>query len=748
MLERGNGAGHVDGASFGPYQLLDLIGRGGMGEVHRAYDSMTNRVVALKLLPHHLADDERFQQRFAREARIAAGLNEPHVVPIHRYGEIDGRLYVDMRLIEGIDLQQLIAQGPIAPARVAYIVEQVAAALEAAHRGGLVHRDVKPSNILLTDRDFAYLIDFGIASALDETSITGTGQAMGSIAYMAPERFQTGQIDGRADVYALTCVLYECLTGQKVFAGNSPGEQLAAHMLNPPPRPSEHGLPPAFDHVIAMGMAKDPAARFQTPDALAHAVRAAADLSGPLALTMPQATQPWMPAQPPPPINPEIRPRPRSKRRRAVLAAVAAVVVVAAASVFAVTRHGVAPAEGAEASTIALPKPVDIDRLLLGATEINTILDRQDMVVAGRMDSFADDDGSTQVSPAECDGAAHIAAKVTYQTSDFQQMRTMWVYGVPSNGYLPVTSEAVFQFPSQEAAQTLFDKMAQIWQSCLDRDIVVTDQYSGDTNTGRLVDVIRDDRLLTANVTYKEVPQGFSCQRALARESVFVADVRVCGSGITDPAHTVAARIADKIPDGANAAPPVQSLPETMPMLLDADALSALADRELKVRNAVYGLSAPWPPESAVEPAACSTLATIGLASTYSDITWSAARRREFTPVEQSQTSPLTADESIVLAASPAVAAKFLEDSTAQWQRCLNSIFHFGTKAIAEFVIRDVKALPGRVVSQSVQRTDARFNCSHVLAVKGAFIVETHSCGGPSIDVEAMADRILAKVPG
>src|SRR5271169_4019005 len=158
---------------------MELLGRGGMGEVWRAHDTATNnRTVAIKLLPPHLAQDDTFVQRFRREADAAARLNTPHVIPIHTYGEIDGRLYVDMRLIEGRDLQQVLTEGPMEPARAVRVIEGVALALHAAHKVGLLHRDVKPSNILLDENDFAYLIDFGIARAADETRMTKSGYAI------------------------------------------------------------------------------------------------------------------------------------------------------------------------------------------------------------------------------------------------------------------------------------------------------------------------------------------------------------------------------------------------------------------------------------------------------------------------------------------------------------------------------------------------------------------------------------------
>src|ERR1700730_2313440 len=242
----------VEGTPFGRYRLIELLGRGGMGEVWRAFDTATNdRTVAIKLLPPNLAQDDTFVQRFRREAEAAARLNSPHVIPIHDYGEIDGRLYVNMRLIEGRDLQTVLAHGPTDPARAVRIIEGVAKALHAAHEVGLVHRDVKPSNILLDRDDFAYLIDFGIARGADQTRLTSTGNAIGTFHYMAPERLgDHPDDDARVDIYALACVLYECLTGHPPFAGASLGSLVAAHLNTPPPRPStsQPNVPKQIDH--------------------------------------------------------------------------------------------------------------------------------------------------------------------------------------------------------------------------------------------------------------------------------------------------------------------------------------------------------------------------------------------------------------------------------------------------------------------------------------------------------------------
>lgn len=259
---------------MGQYLLEELIGRGGMGEVYRAVDTRRGRTVALKLLNPGFADEPTFRARFLRESRLAARLNDPHVIPIHDWGEIDGLLFIDMRLVMGRDLRHIIAgDGPLGDTRAVAIVGQIADALDAAHADGLVHRDVKPDNILVDNRDFAYLVDFGLAQGLADSRLTGTGAAVGSFGYMAPERFGADPAGAPADIYALSCVLYECLSGEQPFGRATSIEQLvAAHLTADPPR-----LGSALDPVIAHGMAKNPADRFPTAGALLAAARAACD---------------------------------------------------------------------------------------------------------------------------------------------------------------------------------------------------------------------------------------------------------------------------------------------------------------------------------------------------------------------------------------------------------------------------------------------------------------------------------------
>ncbi|PEG34352.1 serine/threonine protein kinase [Mycolicibacterium agri] len=275
------------GQRFGHYELTALLGKGGMGEVYEAYDTDKGRKVALKILPDQYAQDERYRARFLRESHAAAILQEPHVIPIHDWGEIDGNLYIDMRLVQGQTLHELIGKGPLEPDRAVAIVQQIAEALDAAHEEGLIHRDVKPQNIIVTRSDFAYLVDFGIAETHGDVRLTMAGTQIGSFAYMAPERFNDEPSTPASDIYSLACLLYEALTGDLPFPGDSYEHLIAAHVSSPPPKPSEANkrVPAALDAVIARGMAKDPDDRYGTASAFGRAaqraVRASAEVAAP-----------------------------------------------------------------------------------------------------------------------------------------------------------------------------------------------------------------------------------------------------------------------------------------------------------------------------------------------------------------------------------------------------------------------------------------------------------------------------------
>ncbi|MBS9532772.1 serine/threonine protein kinase [Mycobacterium sp. M1] len=262
------------GSQFGHYQLKRLLGRGGMGEVYEADDLVKDRTVALKLLSPALSQDPVFRERLQREARTAGRLQEPHVVPVHDFGELEGQLFLDMRLIQGLDLAAILREaGVLPPRRAVNIISQAASALDAAHAAGVIHRDIKPENILVARDDFAYLCDFGIASANTDDRLTQMGNAVGTWKYSAPERFTGDEVDSSIDVYALACVLYECLTGSPPYRADNPGALITAQLMEPVPMPSRLApeIPAGFDDVIACGMAKDPKERYASAGDLARA---------------------------------------------------------------------------------------------------------------------------------------------------------------------------------------------------------------------------------------------------------------------------------------------------------------------------------------------------------------------------------------------------------------------------------------------------------------------------------------------
>jgi serine/threonine-protein kinase len=281
------------GTEVAGYRIVEQAGSGGMGVVYRAEETgLGGRPVALKLLPPALAGDPDFRARFLREMRVAAAIDHPNIVPIYRAGEDRGLLYLAMRYVHASDLRRVLeSEGRLEPGRALAILDQVARALDAAHARGLVHRDVKPGNILLAppvldgDPEHVYLVDFGLArSANDDRSIGGDGSFLGTPRYAAPEQAAGRPVDARTDGYALGCVLHECLTGHPPFP-DGPGEAvLLAHLEAAPPRVTIHrpDLPPAIDQVIARALAKSPEDRFPSCRALVAAAREALEPRAPV----------------------------------------------------------------------------------------------------------------------------------------------------------------------------------------------------------------------------------------------------------------------------------------------------------------------------------------------------------------------------------------------------------------------------------------------------------------------------------
>jgi serine/threonine-protein kinase len=263
-----------EGTIVSGYRIDGMLGEGGMGAVYQATQLSLNRVVALKLLAANLGDDAGFRARFEREGQVQAALDHDHIVSVYEAGQSEYGLFLAMRLIAGPTLKHLILDGLLDPRRSVRLLAQVANALDSAHRAGLIHRDIKPQNILIGDRDHAYLADFGLIKAPDEARLTGTGQFIGTIDYVAPEQIQGEPATPASDIYALTGVLYECLTGEVPYPKPSEAATLHAHVMQPPPVLTERrpDLPPALDGVIAQGMAKDPWSR---PSTAAELIQAA-----------------------------------------------------------------------------------------------------------------------------------------------------------------------------------------------------------------------------------------------------------------------------------------------------------------------------------------------------------------------------------------------------------------------------------------------------------------------------------------
>ena len=335
------------GTDFLGYRIEELIGRGGMGVVYRAYDLRLKRSVAVKFVAPWLALDERFRERFARETELVMSLEHPNVVPIYDAGDVDGRLYLAMRLVDGPDLGSLLrAEGALEPARTLAICAQIASALDAAHARGLVHRDVKPSNVLLDGSEHVYLADFGLTRSLgNPIAESGEERSIGTPAYLAPEQLEGLAVDGRADVYSLGCLLYECLTGERVFPRDSRLAEAWAHLEEEPPRASRtrRGLPEPVDRVISRALAKEPAERYPTCGALVAAA--------------------------------ERELGPRSVRRRALLAGVVVVALAVLAAALAV-GIGRGPTHGLLPNSL-----VRIDPKSLKATEVAQVGDAPDLVV-------------------------------------------------------------------------------------------------------------------------------------------------------------------------------------------------------------------------------------------------------------------------------------------------------------------------------------------------------------------------------
>ncbi len=537
------------GTRFGPYELLRLLGRGGMGEVYEARDTVKNRVVALKLMSEKFSSDPVFRERMQREAHTAGRLQEPHIVPIHDYGEIDGQLFIDMRMVEGTDLAALLSrQGALPPPRAVNIIRQIAAALNAAHAAGVTHRDVKPENIIVTDQDFAYLVDFGIAAAAAEQHLTGAGVAIGSWNYMAPERFGNEGVTHLVDIYALACVLHECLTGATPYRADSLSVLMAAHFYQPIPHPSQSrpGIPAAFDEVVARGMAKDPGDRYPTARDLAMAADQALNTPDTFAPPMPGTVIPPVPWSPTPPT-------PRQSSSRPVLLGVAAVAVgvLVVGGVWLGTDHNggrgpagadhTTPSATTTTPTVAMLPANQLQTVVLGAPEINTLLGMSDLQSNDQIQAQLEDPVGI-LSIEECRGALLPGQGSVYGRSGFTGARGQSYEATASGTF--VGTYAV-SFPSADQARGFVRNSEPSWKTCAGQ--TVTDTAPQGSLRYKFGDVTGDPPKIVQSETLQG-SNGASCQHALSATSNVILDVVACGRGITDQASRIADAMAAKMP--------------------------------------------------------------------------------------------------------------------------------------------------------------------------------------------------------
>lgn len=548
-----------------------------MGEVYEAHDTVKDRTVALKLMSQQYNSDGAFRRRMQREAHTAGRLQEPHIVPIHDFGEIDGQLFIDMRFIDGGDLGSLLQRGgALSPPRAVAIVSQVAAALDAAHRSGVVHRDIKPENILITGDDFAYLVDFGIAAAATDQHLTKTGSAVGSWSYMAPERFGDDDITYRSDIYALACVLYECLTGTPPYQTQNLSTLMGAHLMQPIPQPSRQrqGIPTAFDDVIARGMAKDPTQRYPTAGELARAAREA--LSAPdqdRAATLIAHTQRFVPppsgpvpqqrwTPPPPPSWPPPAPPPR-RRPWLVLGAVLVVIFVVAGTGIWLAVGNSGDSRTAGPSTTASPTttttaattsatttsgaptvaPAQLDSLLLDLVQINAILATTGVVVNHNTTEMTDPGPENKLSDERCLGALIGFQTGTYKSSGYTAMLAQLLEKPNSDpGYVVVQGAVIFA--SADQALAFVRAQVESWRYCAGRSL--TQVNNGNTSQWTFGEVSGNPPNIALAHSLANSP--VVCQHVLSATSNIVLDVNVCAPGTINQARQIVNTMAAKVP--------------------------------------------------------------------------------------------------------------------------------------------------------------------------------------------------------
>ena len=401
------------GKRLGKYEIQTEIGRGGMGIVYRGHDPILRRAVAIKILPPQLTYDTQFVQRFRQEAVLAASLRHPNIVTIFDVGEQDNTHYIVMEYLEGATLEALLPrQGPVVPAQAGRIIQQVADALDFAHGRGIIHRDVKPANIMVEPDGRAILMDFGLVRAAEGTSLTRTGTFLGTPEYMSPEQAMGTQVDGRSDIYSLGVVIYRMLTGRVPFARTTPLGVTYAHVHEPPPplRQVRADLPAAIETVVSKALAKRPEDRYQKAGALANAFAAAA--SG---TPLPQPEETVISRQPG---------RPKTSRRVApvVIVGLMASVAILAGVLVALTRLQ-APGESAQITATSVSVAV-VPSATLATTPAAVVASTPLALTRSAVDTPASPAVDTPVAPSANDASVQPTSTAKVAAAQAQPTAT------------------------------------------------------------------------------------------------------------------------------------------------------------------------------------------------------------------------------------------------------------------------------------------------------------------------------------
>jgi serine/threonine protein kinase len=572
------------GQAFAGYRIVRLLGSGGMGEVYLAQHPRLPRHNAVKVLPADVSSDPDYRARFEREADLASKLWHPHIVSVHDRGDQDGQLWISMDFVDGRDAARLLegnSSNGLAPEQVARIVTAVASALDYAHKQGLLHRDVKPANIMLTyldddDDQRVLLTDFGIARNLGDISgLTATNMTMGTVAYSAPEQLMGEDLDGRADQYALAATAYQLLTGSTLFPHTNPAVIISRHLTSPPPalsasRPELASL----DAVFAQALAKDPAQRFTRCLDFARSLEQAASGGAPALATT--AVRPLStPLRPSPeagsttpPVEGSIRGSSRP-RRLLVAAALGATVVLAGAGALvwhpwtrspdstrtaSSAQPASSPAGGIAAppSTTTPPAPATfsakaIDDVLLRPDEVNDVLDTYAMsgdkkigVMKVDRSTYGMTDNSSLVKPSSCVGVVFGAEHSVYADTGFSAIhdetfaREPYVYD--PNGSAPTALEqTAIVFPSESDADSALASAQMQWRDCAAGQV---DQTAGPEsgyrwNFGAIQH--RGDVMSVKMASNGATDGAAACQQALGIRANVIVTIRACNEVTQSP---------------------------------------------------------------------------------------------------------------------------------------------------------------------------------------------------------------------